>query len=258
MTAPWFVSVPPEHRTRLRLFCLPFAGGAASTYRTWMHHVPPGVSVVPVELPGRGTRIAEAPLLTLEPLVERLAQAMHAYLDMPFAIFGHSMGALLGYELAHRLWQMTGATPVHLLVSAHRAPHLPNPHANHHTLPDAALIQKVRALNGTPADILEQDDLIQMVLPVVRADFTACETYVHRPAPRLPCPITVFGGTHDPLVARWQLAAWNAHTHGPVQLQMLPGDHFYFQANQQAFFRLLREALAPYLTVPQPTEVCHG
>ncbi|HEU4325466.1 MAG TPA: alpha/beta fold hydrolase [Roseiflexaceae bacterium] len=243
MTRSWFAYVRPNPDARLRLFCLPFAGGAAVSYRSWAQHLPDSVEVLPVELPGRGTRIAEPPALALDPLVEQLAQAITPLLDRPFALWGHSMGALLCYELARQLRRTAGLSPAQLLVSAHRAPHLPNPHGSNHKLADPALLEKIRSLNGTPPDVLAQPDLVQLLLPVVRADFTVCETYVHTPAPPLECPIAVFGGTYDPMVERWQLAAWSRHTQHPVQVQMLPGDHFYFQSNPPAFFALLREAL---------------
>ncbi|MBO0795654.1 MAG: thioesterase, partial [Ktedonobacteraceae bacterium] len=195
-------------QARLRLFCLPFAGGGATIFRGWAESLPPGVDVCPVYLPGRESRLREPLFTRLEPLVEALGRALVPFLDMRFAFFGHSMGALISFELARYLRRMHAPEPVHLFVAAHRGPQLPDRDAPMHSLPDAALVDALRRLGGTPQAVFEHEELLQIVLPILRADFELCETYVYAQEAPLDVPISVFGGEQDPMVSVQDLQGW--------------------------------------------------
>jgi medium-chain acyl-[acyl-carrier-protein] hydrolase len=225
---------------------VPYAGSGAAAYRTWPNDLPELVEVRTIVLPGRERRFAEPAVPSVEALADRLVPELLPCLDPPYAIFGHSLGAMLGSEMARRLTAQQ-APPVHLLVSAARAVHLAEPGPEHHLMSDARFMDAIRGLGGTPVELSENEELLQLMLPTLRADFAAAETYVHPAAPPLPCPITAFGGTDDPLAEREQLAAWVEHTTGEFRLHMLPGDHFFLASSRTELLRLIGHELAPHL-----------
>lgn len=213
--------------TRVRLFTLPHAGGGTSVFRRWSESVPSSVEVVPVQLPGREARIADRPFVRLAPLLSELAEAIAPYVGAPFAFFGHSMGALICFELARYLRRAIGATPAHLFVSAAPAPHLRRRHRPLHDLPTDALLDELRHLDGTPDEVLRSDEVMRLILPALRADLTLIETYTYFPDVPLSCPITAFGGLTDTRVTRAEIAAWRDQTSGAFTLRMVPGGHFF-------------------------------
>lgn len=241
--SPWIRIVRPRPAARLRLICLPWAGGGASGYRDWAPHLPEDVEVVAVQLPGRESRLAEPSVSAMEPLVARLAAGVLGHLDRPFALFGHSMGALIAFELAHRLRSM-GREPVHLFVSGSRAPHLPSRRArDRHTLPDQEFLSTVRELGGLPPEVLASRDLLDLVLPALRGDFALVETYTWRAGPVLHSPLSAFGGVEDGDVDRDDLEAWSRHTTGPSRIHLLPGGHFFVHSAREGLLRIVAAEL---------------
>ncbi len=239
----WISFHKPRPRARIRLLCFPYAGGGAMAFRDWPASMPADVEVLPVQLPGRERRLRESAFTRLEPLVEAATRGLAPYLDRPFAIFGHSMGALIGYEVAHRLRRELGLEPVHLLVSARRAAQLPPEPENYHNLPDAELIERLRELGGTPAEVLEHPELMQLMLPLLRADFELNDTYQPAAHPPLGCPVTAFGGQYDEEIEEEELTAWSALTAGSFALRMLPGDHFFLHSHQNMLTKAVAGAL---------------
>jgi surfactin synthase thioesterase subunit len=242
--ARWRVVYQPRPAATARLYCLPFAGGAASFYRGWAGAMSPNVEVRCVELPGRHNRWQEPPLETLDDVVESLAEALGPELGgLPFACFGHSMGALLAFELARLLRRQGRPGPVLLAVSAHPAPDDLPGRIRLGALPDEELWDRLRGLGGIPDDIGSSPQLRELFLPALRADLCAVETYVHRPEPPLSCPISVFGGDADVVVPRNRLAGWHRHANGPVTTRVFGGGHFYLEDND-AVLRALAADLA--------------
>ena len=225
----WISWRKPRPETRLRLFCFPHAGAGALIYRSWQDSLPADIEVCPIQLPGRGTRLMERPFTQLTPLVEALAQALAPLLDMPFAFFGHSLGALVSFELARRIRRQYGRHPVRLLVSAARAPQIPQRESPIHALPEKEFLAELRRLNGTPSELLDHDELMEIMLPLLQADFAVYETYSYSNEPPLNCPISAFGGLQDQRVNDRDLQAWRAQTDGAFSLRMLPGDHFFLR-----------------------------
>ncbi|HYP40295.1 MAG TPA: alpha/beta fold hydrolase [Chloroflexia bacterium] len=252
MGESWLARVEPKSQARLRLFCFPYAGGRASIFRAWQANLPPAVEVFPIEFPGRGMRFAERLHVQLTPLVREIASEIQPYMDRPFALFGHSMGALVSFELARELQSTYGLSPAHLFVSAHRAPHLPDTSLPMHTLSDPDLLQRLHGLNGTPGELLQEPDLMKLTLPIVRADFSVCETYAYAPGAALTCPISTFGGWQDVMVTRDQLEAWGQHTHASFELHMLPGEHFFLHTAQSLVLRILSQELAQIVAGTAP------
>ncbi len=226
----------------LRLFCFSYAGGSASLFRLWPGRLSAAIDVCPVELPGHGTRLKEAPISRLGPLIESLAGTIYPSLDRPFALFGHSMGALISFELARYLRRAYGQFPEHLFISAYRAPHLLRPPAiARSTLSDADLIKKLRELGGTPEEILQQPELLRLILPTLRADFQICDTYSYQAEAPLSCPITVLGGLRDRIVNGQELDAWRMQTTARFRRYMFPGHHFFLESAQTLLFTLFEQ-----------------
>lgn len=244
---PWFQFVKPNPQARLRVFCFPYAGGSASIFRRWQEQFSAQIELVPVQLPGRESRIQEAPFTQLEPLVQSLAQAIRPYLNKPYVFFGHSMGGLVSFELTRELRRQRLATPLHLMVSARRAPQLPDRDPPIHALPEAEFLEEIRSLKGTPEEILHNDDIMQMMVPILRADFSVCETYTYTQEEPLPCPITAFGGRLDDEIGKDELAAWKEHTRAFFRLQMFEGDHFYLHSERDQLLQAMAQSLVPLL-----------
>lgn len=205
------------------------------------------LEVCPVELPGRGKRITSAPFTRLQLLVQAIAIALLPYLDKPFAFFGHSMGGLVTFELARLLRKNYGISPVHLFVSGYRAPQVPDPDPPIHALPEPEFLEKLRRLNGTPKAVLENAELMQLLLPALRADFAVIETYAYTPESPLDCPITAFGGLQDREVPYDALKVWQEQTNAAFSLHMLPGDHFFLQSAEPLLLQLLSQELYPHI-----------
>jgi medium-chain acyl-[acyl-carrier-protein] hydrolase len=259
-TQRWLVYQNANPLTRMRLFTFPYAGGSASLFSAWSSWLPREVAVCPVQLPGRGSRMREKPFARVDEIVAALVRALEPLLDLPYALFGHSMGALISFELARAVRRRNLPAPHRLFVSAFRAPHLPDPDPPMHAMPEADLIQELTVLNGTPREVLQDRELLAFLLPMVRADAAVCETYAYAPETPLDCPITVFGGITDPKISQAELSAWPQHSRGECKLRMVPGDHFFLHnpavllpalaADLEATLTAIRRSVAPGLAPP--------
>lgn len=240
---PWIARFQSNPNAKLRLFCFPYAGGGASTFSSWSESLTSNVEICPIELPGHGCRITEHPFNLLEPLTKELASGLLPYLNKPFAFFGHSMGGLVSFELVHLLRRVYNLSPVHLFISGRHAPQIPESKPPIHHLPKPEFINELRSLNGTPEPVLEDAELMELFLPILRADFAAIETYVYTSKPRLNSPITVMGGLQDYEVSCEDLEAWREQTNANFSMQMFQGDHFYIHSNQPLLLQFLDREL---------------
>ncbi|MEK7324786.1 MAG: thioesterase domain-containing protein, partial [Chloroflexota bacterium] len=177
------------------------------------------------------------------PLVEAAGQGLLPYLDKPFAFFGHSLGAVAGFELARLLQRRHTLSPVHLFVSGHRAPQIASDYPPVHDLPDSEFAEEVRRLHGTPDEVLDHAELRELLLPILRADFAASETYAFEAGEPLTCPISAFGGLQDEHVTREHLEAWHEHTTAPFGVRMLPGDHFFLNTSRSMLIAAIAREL---------------
>lgn len=246
MLAPsnsWVTCPKINPQASLRLFCFPYAGGGALSYRDWPKPLSPTIEVCPIELPGRGRRLNEPSFTQLTPIAEEIGRSLLPYLDKPFALFGHSMGGLTSFEVARFLRRIHARSPIHLFVSGRRAPQIADSDPPIHTLPDADFIEELRRLNGTPEAVLANNELMQLLLPALRADFAVLETYVYQPEAPLNCPITTFGGLQDPDVSYEMLEAWQQQTSNAFSTQMFLGDHFFIHTAQSLLLQSIVQIL---------------
>jgi len=239
----WFIAPKPNLQAGLRLFCFPYAGGSAALYHTWSEHLPKTVEVCAAQLPGRGSRLCEPPIDRLEPLIEALGAAILPFLQKPFAFFGHSMGALIAFELSRFLRREKNLGPQHLFVSGRCAPQIPKTEPPIYDLPHDKFVMELQCLDGTPTEVLEHPELMDLVIPLLRADFAVADTYEYRIDLPLGCGITAYGGMQDNKVTRESLEAWRVHTQAGFQLRMLPGGHFFVQTEQSILLRSLYSEL---------------
>lgn len=234
-----FACFEPNPKAIVRLFCFPYAGGGAIIYRDWVSFLPSAVELWAAQPSGRGNRLKEAPATHIESLLDDLSNAQHLFFDKPFVFFGHSLGALVAFEMAHRLAIENGLEPAHMIVSGRRAPQIPKTDAVTYNLPEDEFIEELRRLNGTRSEILEHPELMKMVIPILRADFAVCDTYEYTAKPQLSCSMTALGGLQDKEVTPEDLQAWKDHTTGPFLLNILPGDHFFLHSAQATVLRII-------------------
>lgn len=226
----WVISPKPNPQADMRLFCFPYAGGGASYFFTWPENLPSTIEVCAVQLPGRENRAREAPFTQLSTLIPTLANALFPYLDKPFAFFGHSMGALICFELVRHLRKQYALNPLQLFVSAYHAPQLLLETPSLHVSSQEELIEKLRRFHGTPEDVLQSEELMQFILPTLQADFTLCESYRYTDDDPLSIPFSVFGGLQDDTVSYDALQSWRAQTRDRCLVRLLPGNHFFLHA----------------------------
>ncbi|MDI1463731.1 alpha/beta fold hydrolase [Catellatospora sp. KI3] len=239
----WIVGAPRRTTPSVRLFCLPHAGGSSSAYAGWPALFGPEVEVCPIELPGRHTRWHEPAVTDVDTLVNALATALAGELDVPYALFGHSMGSLLAFELARTLRRRGYGEPRVLFASGGPAPHLRREQPLHDK-PDPELIERLAAYGGLPDELLAEPELLELLLPIIRADFQLCETYRHRAEAPLACPIVAYAGEQDAEVPLARVRPWQEHTSGPFTQHVLPGGHFFVRSDQDTVLASVRAALA--------------
>ncbi|WP_405876744.1 alpha/beta fold hydrolase [Streptomyces sp. NBC_01136] len=238
----WIRRFRPAPEASERLVCFPHAGGSASFYVPVAAALAPGVDVVAVQYPGRQDRRLEPGLTSVAELADRVAEALGSWDDRPLTFFGHSMGAVVAFEVARRM-ERAGSGPVRLFASGRRAPSRTRDETVH-TLGDDGLVAELRALSGTDARFLEDEELLRMVLPAIRSDYTAVETYLAAPGDTVRCPVTVLVGDSDPKTSLEEARAWGGHTLGGSELRIFPGGHFYLSDRSADVLAVLTEHFA--------------
>lgn len=251
-TNPWFIGAAAYPR-RLRLYCFSHAGGSAAGYLPWQGKLGDGVEVCAIQLPGRASRYGETPYTDMAPLAAELAAQITRHADLPFAFFGHSLGALLAFETARRLHAAGGPLPERLIASGCEAPPCRSPSRGLHRMADQELTEALRNYNGSPPEVLANRDLMALLLPMIRADFSLVENYHYVPAPALPMPLSVYAGRRDDAGRIAQLERWQEQSAGPFGLHWFEGDHFFIQSAQQQVWQQLAAELAATASAPAPT-----
>jgi len=237
--SPWLEHLPTGGDLRLRMFCFPYAGGNAQLFRPWQRFFSPHVEVCPVHLPGRGRRLNEPAFTSSKTLVKAIADAIFDGPSVPFVFYGHSMGALISFELARELRRRGSIGPRRLFLSGRRGPTVTNREPPTYNLPDDELIVELKRLKGTPPELLNHPEAAEFFLPLLRADFEVVDTYVYESDEPLSCPITVYGGLEDEFVSREDLREWQKQTSATFQERMFAGDHFFIHDAKSEFLNVL-------------------
>lgn len=234
----WVRRFHPADDAATRLLCLSHAGGSASYFFGVSKALSPGIDVLAAQYPGRQDRLREPCLRSVDDLADGLVAALEPLLDRPITIFGHSLGATLGFEVARRL-ERAGRPPVALFASGRPAPHRIRPERTY-LATDPELVANMKKLGGTDTALLDDEDILAMVLPAIRADYTAAETYTYRPGPPLACPVIALTGDRDPKVTVEEADAWREHTSGDFELAVYPGAHFYLNDHVPDILRRIK------------------
>lgn len=243
----WIASTRPD--AGLRLFCLPYAGGGSVEFHAWRRQMPQTIDICPVLLPGRERRLREPAIGYMQPLVEALAEALDPALEQgPFALFGHSMGSWIAFELTRQLRRNGQSMPVHLFASARRAPHLPGQGQAWSKLPDPEFIRAIQdRYRSIPQQLFDDPRLLSLFLPALRADFTLVDSYQHSDEAPLDMPIDVYRGDGDDFVSQQECHAWQQHSNAGVSLETFPGDHFFLRDSRELLVAAIARRLDSYL-----------
>lgn len=233
--SPWLIfdETRTYHNAEMRLFCFHYAGAGASIFQNWIKLLPDEVELVAIQLPGREKRFYEPLISDVRQITTTLAKELSPFLDKPFAFVGHSIGALIGFELARVLRQRGMRQPELLIASGRNAPNVKLKVNNVHLLPDDEFAQTVRDYNGLPEAIAQNEELLELLLPRLRSDIAIAETYTYNDAEPLESRIVVFYGTEDPLVNDFGLQSWKEQTQGGFKLYSFPGDHFFLHSSEE-------------------------
>ena len=239
----WVANRKPNDRAKIRIFCFPCAGAGASYFRNWHEKFLPEIDFLPIQLPGRENRFTEPLYENLVHLVCDLAEGLRPYMNMPFAFFGHSLGALVLYELTRNLRITHKPAPLQLFIAAYRAPHLSNSRPILHNMPDDDFINELIRYHGIPEEISENKEMLEVVTPIIKADYKIHETYTYKPEERLRCPIMVFGGIEDEFVDLNDLEGWRKETSEECQIRILSGGHYFINDNCEIIANATKENL---------------
>jgi medium-chain acyl-[acyl-carrier-protein] hydrolase len=238
---PWFVKFNQNNNVSLRVFCFHYAGGNASAFREWYKDMPEEIEIVAVQLPGREKRFTEPLLSSSNVIIDCLSKDIVSLLDKPYVVYGHSVGALLAFELVQSLRDSNCRLPNFIVVSSSPAPQLKFNRNAISNLPDNEFLERLKAYNGLPDSLTNNNELLSVFMPMLRADLTVFETYTYREQPPLKCPIIALGGIYDPIVSKHDLAAWYNQTTSLFTLNFFEGDHFFIKNKNNNFLTFLGE-----------------
>lgn len=254
-SSSWFRRYRPLVQPGSRLVCFPHAGGSASFFRSWSSRLPDDVEVLAVQYPGRQDRLREPCIERMDDLAEEVTGALLPFLDRPYALFGHSMGASVAHEVAARLENRHGHPPQVLFVSGRLPPRHQQPQDRY--FDDEAILDDVRTLDPAHLTVLDDPDMRDLVLPVIRADYQLVDSYRPSPASRVGVPVVAYAGTDDSSVPVWQVGAWSDITTSTFEMAVFPGSHFYLRSGEAALvddiLRRLERARAKVTAGPQPS-----
>jgi medium-chain acyl-[acyl-carrier-protein] hydrolase len=240
---PWFVIFNPQNNIKLRLFCFPYAGGDANIYRDWAYALPDGVEVIGVQYPGRGQHSMVSPISDCSEMVDRLHAAMYGLLDKKFMFFGHSNGALISFELATRLAGNEKLNYLHHFLSAKTAVHLPSGRKKISALDKRSFLKEIIAMGGTPREVVEDEVLMDAILPRLRADFSVGETYRYRQGSRLPGCASILYGRDDGLIDSQKVKRWSELVDGISEVHEIAGGHFYLHTHQDDVLKIIEDII---------------
>jgi medium-chain acyl-[acyl-carrier-protein] hydrolase len=258
MTTPWQVVYNRNARAALRLFCFHYAGGSASAFRNWTAQLPSSIELVAVQLPGREGRFDEPFITHFDELIETLTHVLMPALNMPYAVFGHSLGTLVGFEWLRQLKKRGLRQPGIFFASGRRAPQFPNREPPISHLPEAEFVRELLKKYGDHlGSVLERDDFRQAFVPQLRADFLLSETYRYRRGVKLECPVVAYAGEQETDITELELTGWGEHTTGRFNALRFPGAHFFIHSQEVRLLQEARRELTAVMTVQEEAATSH-
>jgi medium-chain acyl-[acyl-carrier-protein] hydrolase len=238
----WFVIPRPNPSAELRIFCFPYAGGSAVTYMDWVKHLPANIEVVIVQPPGRGPRMFESLFTNMDALITELVQLIPSMLNKPYIFYGHSLGSRVAFELMNQLKKHQLSLPIHFIASGSKGPHLLPIKKAIYQLPENEFIEELKQLSGTPTAVLENKELMDLFIPLLRADFEIADTYSYQGNEKFDCLLTVLGGEEDDITIE-QLNSWKKFFNQEKQVNLLPGGHFFIDSHSEIVFKHVNQIL---------------
>lgn len=237
----WYKNFKPKPEAKIRLFCFHHSGGGASSYYRWLEHISPNIELIAIQLPGREDRFCEPVMSCLEDIIAELSEGFWAYKEKPFYVFGHSLGALVGFEFVKAIRKVYSISPCYLVISAARAPHLIPCRLPLSQLDDETLIEKLKVYDGIDEHILNHRELLNLFLPSLRSDFYLLEKYQYNSSQPFRCDILTMAGSHDKTVSDEDLHAWSAYTKGKFTYLSFPGSHFFIKNHQKRILQIINQ-----------------
>jgi medium-chain acyl-[acyl-carrier-protein] hydrolase len=233
MKNKWFVIPKPNLTADLKLICFPYAGGSSSTYFPWIKWLPDNVELIIIQAPGRGARIDESAYSDMQTLIKNLIEFIPHILNKPYVFFGHSLGSRIAFELMNQLSILNYAIPHHFIASGSKGPHHISTKEPTYNLPHDKFIDELKLLNGTPQAVLENKELMELFLPLLKADFEIADKYYYQGNTRFNCPISVLGGEEDVEISLSDLCSWGIFFKNDADIHILPGNHFFIDNNSE-------------------------
>lgn len=246
---PWYLEYKKNPKAAIRLFCFHHSGGGASAYYPWVESLSPYIEMIPIQLPGRENRFAEPLTNNLEDIVNALTEGFYLYKEKPFFVFGHSLGGLITFEFIKSIHQRYSLYPRHIIISATKAPHMPFRMKALSPLGNKALKEELKVYNGIDESILNNDELLDLFLPIIRNDFSISERYRSVDVVSLPCNILHLSGNQDVSVNQEEIQAWRAYTTGNFEHISFPGGHFFIKDHQKDIIKLINQIAEQYIQV---------
>ena len=241
----WLMTIEQKKDTRIRLFCFPYAGGNASTYIDWSQYLPDFVEVIAIQPPGRANRLGETSISCMDELTDKITQSFSDdLLDVPYMVFGHSLGARVAFEVMIKMKKMGKKLPTHFFASASRAPSEPTMDRAIHVLPEREFLEELRELGGTPTEILKNSELMTILLPMLRSDFKLSNEYVYKGGERFSCYATIFYGSNDEQIKLKDVSGWDKFFTNNTSFYQVPGDHFYIDKNVTPLINRIKSAVS--------------
>ena len=231
LKSKWLVTPRPNPNALIKLFCFPYAGGNAATYLPWAKRLQQSVELTAIQPPGRSNRMFEQPLSNMPELIEELIKVIPERIDRPYVFFGHSLGSRVAFELMTQFAKRGITLPIHFIASGSKAPHIPAREQSIYHLSDKEFIRELRELQGTPEVILDNEELMELCLPLLRADFEIAETHIYKEKISFNFTASVFGGTDDVDISESDLLAWGSFFSQPLITQCFHGNHFFIESN---------------------------
>lgn len=242
----------------MNLFCLPYSGASATIYYQWQKKLPVWLNICPVELPGRGMRMDEPLQTNTTELVAQLAETVSRRIgSQPYAVFGHSLGAILAFELVRRLAELDAPAPITLIVSGTSAPTQRQRCIEELEAlkTDDDLLSHLKKLGGMPDEVIYNEELMEVTLPVIRADFALCKNYAHVPGPeKLPCPLAVISGKEEDITSE-ELLSWQDQAGERFSLMKFHGQHFFIHENRDEVLQYIRAHIRECMDIAKEGDV---